>query len=288
MKYSIDLQSPFAFSAYWYVLAVGLIALSILLRLLIRRAFAAKVNSPFKLDRLYRDCTGRIRAIEKSYGAGKIESRQVHQQMSREGRSFIQKVTGLKAETMVYEDLAGAGRPELAALIKDYYEPEFARSSTAQPTGSLERGRALVDSVYQRALREQWIARTAVRQGKTNDFLNALMRRTPRLLRWSLMRKVRHNSLTWMERIELAFMNGDLDARSANERINEAVQSYIYAASGTPSKEAAYEAMCAASPQKDGRATAIYLRDFYTPVPADCTPERARRLIKKAKELINK
>ena len=288
MKYSIDLQSPFAFSSYWYAVAIGVVVLSILLRVLINRLFAVNVSSPFRLDKLHRSCTGRIRAIEKAYGAGEMKSREVHQQMSREVRSFIQSVTGMKAETMVYEDLAGSGRPELAALIKEYYEPEFARSSGADTALSLEKGRALVDSVYQRALREQWIGRHAARQGTLNNYLNKIMRVTPRLLRKSLLKKIRHNSLTWMERIELAFIAGDLDPYSVNGHINRAVRSYVYAATGAPTEEAAYEVMCAAQPTEERIGLQKYLREFYEPASPDCTPEDARRMIKKGKELVKR
>lgn len=288
MKYSIDLQSPFAFSAYWYAAAAGLIALSILLRFFFNRLFAVEVSSPFRLDKLHRDCAGRISKIEKAYKAGEMKSRDVHQQMSREVRSFIQKVTGMKAETMVYEDLAGSGRPELAELIREYYEPEFARSSGADTSLSLEKGRALVDSVYQRALREQWIDRHAARQGTINNYLNIVMRVTPRLLRKSLLKKIRLNSLTWMERIELAFIGGNLDPYSVNEHINKAVRSYVYAATGAPTEEAAYEAMCAARPTEERIGLQKYLREFYEPASPDCTPEDARRKIKKGKELVKR
>lgn len=288
MKYSIDLQSPFAFSAYWYAVAIGLIALSILLRILLNRLFAVNVSSPFRLDKLHRECTGRIRRIEKNYGAGEIESRDVHQQMSREVRSFIQSVTGMKAETMVYEDLAGAGRPELAALIREYYEPEFARTSDADTALSLQKGKALVDSVYQRAIREQWIARTAARQGTLNKYLNKVMRITPRLLRKSLLKKIRHNSLTWMERIELAFIAGDLDPYSVNENINRAVRSYVYAATGAPTEEAACQAMYAGRPTEERIGLQKFIREFYEPASLDCTPEDARRKIKKGKELVKR
>lgn len=46
MKYSIDLQSPFAFSNYWYVIAISLIAVSFVLRFLLNRIFAVQLSSP--------------------------------------------------------------------------------------------------------------------------------------------------------------------------------------------------------------------------------------------------
>ena len=60
MKYSIDLQSPFAFSPYWYALGIALIVLALLLRFGFNRLFAVKMDSPFRIDKLRRDCLRQV------------------------------------------------------------------------------------------------------------------------------------------------------------------------------------------------------------------------------------
>ena len=50
MKYSIDLQSPFSFSPYWYALGIALIVFALLLRFGFNRLFAVKMDSPFRID----------------------------------------------------------------------------------------------------------------------------------------------------------------------------------------------------------------------------------------------
>ena len=72
MKYSIDLQSPFAFSPYWYALGIALIVLALLLRFGFNRLFAVKMDSPFRIDKLRRDCLRQVDKIENAYAKKKI------------------------------------------------------------------------------------------------------------------------------------------------------------------------------------------------------------------------
>ncbi len=110
MKYPIDLQSPFSFSPYWYALGIALIVLALLLRFGFNRLFAVKMDSPFRIDKLHRDCLRQVDKIENAYAKKEIDSRSVHQQMSQVVRRFVHDVTGLETETMVLEDLRRLGR----------------------------------------------------------------------------------------------------------------------------------------------------------------------------------
>ena len=82
MKYSVDLESPFAFSTYWYVVGVLLIILGRVLLLFFSRFFRTDPDSPFKIDRLYKACTKRIDEIERGYRSGELDTRAAHVQMS--------------------------------------------------------------------------------------------------------------------------------------------------------------------------------------------------------------
>ena len=267
MKYSIDLQSPFAFSNYWYVIAISLIAVSFVLRFLLNRIFAVQLSSPFRLDKLHHSCAKNISAIEKAYNKDEMQSRDVHQKMSREVRKFIQDVTGLKTGTMVYEDLCRIGRPELAALIREYYEPEFALTSSVDTKSSLEKGRELVEAVYQRALKEQYIARTASRQGGLNNVLNKVMRVTV----WPF-RKGQDKYSAYKKKTSPKTLNKPPYADR----------------SGEPANSRKYEGWYTPSPEAKRRAMAEYLREFYQPVPSNCSSEDARRMIQKGKELVKR
>ena len=75
MKYSIDLQSPFSFSPYWYAVGVALIVFALLLRFGFNRIFAVKLDSPFRIDKLRRDCLRQVGKIEQAYNNKEIDSR---------------------------------------------------------------------------------------------------------------------------------------------------------------------------------------------------------------------
>ena len=301
MKYSIDLQSPFSFSPYWYAVGVALIVFALLLRFGFNRIFAVKLDSPFRIDKLRRDCLRQVGKIEQAYNNKEIDSRSAHQQMSQEIRRFVHDVTGLETGTMVLEDLSRLGRPELAELIREYYEPMFARASFVDAGASLEKGKALVDKVYGRAIREQRIRRTAERQSSVNRFLNKAARVTPRFLRkFLVLPKINHNSLTWMERIQLAFEAGDLDPHSTVENMNRAVRdphstvenmnravrSFVYAVTGAGDEEEALAKARETALRNSAPGIARTIRKCYDPVSPDCSHEEARRMINKGKELI--
>ena len=287
MKYSIDLQSPFSFSPYWYALGIALIVFAMLLRFGFNRLFAVKMDSPFRIDKLRRDCLRQVDKIENAYAKKEIDSRSVHQQMSQVVRRFVHDVTGLETETMVLEDLNRLGRPELTELIREYYEPMFARASFVNAGTSLMHGKSLVNQVYGRAVREQKIRRTAERQASVNRFLNRVIRVTPRFLRGLLvLPKINHNSLTWMERIQLAFEAGDIDSHCTTENMNRAVRSFVYAVTGAEDEEAAYMKARDAALRNSAPGIARTIRKCCDPVSPDCNHEEARRAIIKGKELI--
>ena len=287
MKYSIDLQSPFSFSPYWYAVGIALIVLALLLRFGFNRLFAVKMDSPFRIAKLRRDCLRQVGKIEQAYNNKEIDSRSAHQQMSQEVRRFVHDVTGLETGTMVLEDLSRLGRPELAELIREYYEPMFARASSVDAGASLEKGKALVDKVYGRAIKEQKIRRTAERQSSVNRFLNKATRITPRFLRkFLVLPKICHNSLTWMERIQLAFEAGDLDPHSTVENMNRAVRSFVYAVTGAGDEEEALAKARETALRNSAPGIARTIRKCYDPVSPDCSHEEARRMINKGKELI--
>ena len=279
MKYSIDLQSPFSFSPYWYALGIALIVFAMLLRFGFNRLFAVKM--------LRRDCLRQVDKIENAYAKKEIDSRSVHQQMSQVVRRFVHDVTGLETETMVLEDLSRLGRPELTELIREYYEPMFARASFVNAGTSLMHGKSLVNQVYGRAVREQKIRRTAERQASVNRFLNRVIRVTPRFLRGLLvLPKINHNSLTWMERIQLAFEAGDIDPYCTAENMNKAVRSFVYAVTGAENEEDAYTKAREIALRNNEPGIARAIRKYYDPVSPNCRYEDARRAIDRGKELI--
>ena len=281
MKYSIELEPPFAYSSYWYAVGIGLILLSVLVAFLLKRLFAVRVNSPLRLDRLHRESLSRIAAIENAYADQKLDTRAVHQQMSREVRQFISDVTGLRTENMNCEDLSRLGRPEYAQLIHKYYGPEFASRPIADSIASIKSGRDMINEVYTRADNERKIGVVAAYRSGKNERLGRLMRFAPRILRSRVLDAIRHNSFQWVDSIENALRNKELDPYSVYEQMCKAVHSFVRAAAGTRDEASAQAVLM----KPEMASIAAFVKDFYDPQAACRTDAAAQNCIKKGKEL---
>ena len=228
MKYSVDLEAPFAFSAYWYAAGILLIIFGRLLFLFFRRILRMDPEPPLKVDRTYKSCMKRIAEIERRYRSGELDTRAAHGQMSAEVRGFVQEMTGLQAQTMVYDELRKRGRPELAALIGEYYGPEFSYTSEADTEQAIEKGRALVAEEYKRSVKTRKVRAAAIFRSVINEELGSLMRKLPSFLTPALTDRVRSNTRKWIMRIEKALSSGELDAFGVHKQMSAAVKSFLH------------------------------------------------------------
>ena len=314
MKYSVDLESPFAFSAYWYAVGIFLIILGRVLLIFFSRFFRTDPESPIRIDRVYKACLKRIAEIERGYGSGELDTRAAHGQMSSEVRWFVQEVTGLPAQSMVYEELRRRGRPELAELIREYYGPEFSYISEADAGQAIEKGRALVEEEYRRSVKARKVRAASAFRTVINEELGRLVRRAPAFLRPALTDRVRSNTRKWILRIDKALRSGELDAFNVHKLMSAAVKSFLQAATGTRSDAAALEAVQGAggmqgagaqhaaggahaagakresgSWQASGRSAVAALAQPYYEPELVCRSEREAQLsIDRGKELIEK
>jgi hypothetical protein len=150
MKYSITLETPFSFSARWYWIGAGCLVLAVSLviagSLLLK--YLSDTDSAWMkrrgLPRNKKKYLKRIDEIESAYIHGNLDTRAVAQQMSREVRAFVDAVTGWQTNTMVCFELSRLNQPELAELVRYYYEPEFAYYSEADAKLAIERGKELI------------------------------------------------------------------------------------------------------------------------------------------------
>ena len=308
MKFSVDLEAPFALSAYWYAAGILLIILGRVLLIFFGRFFRTDPESPIRIDRVYKACMKRIAGIERGYKSGELDTRAAHGQMSSEVRWFVQEVTGLPAQSMVYEELRRRGRPELAELIREYYGPEFSYISETDAVQAIEKGRALVQEEYKRSVKARKVRAASAFRAVINEELGRLVRRAPAFLRPSLTDRVRSNTRKWILRIDKALRSGELDAFNVHKQMSAAVKSFLQAATGTRSDAAALEALQGAggaqgagswhaagakqesgSLQASGRsAVAALAQPYYEPEHV-CRSEREAQLsIDRGKELIEK
>ena len=265
MKYSIDLEPPFAFSAYWYAIGLGLILLAVLLRYLFNRIFSRKVESPLKADKLYRETMERIDGIDQSYRGRQLDLRTLHQDLSREVRQYTQLMEGLRAQSMVYDELCRKARPDLANLIGDYYGPEFAYVSQADAAASVAKAKESVEALYQRSLKEKKINFTARIRSRINSVLSPVNRIAPKFASSAVLNLIRSNTTAWVDSIKTAAEKGDLDSYSVRGQMSKAVRSFVRAAAGAGTDAEGFRVLEAR--RKSGKpqqaAAAVSARDFY-------------------------
>ena len=288
MKYSIDLEPPFAFSAYWYAIGLGLILLAVLLRYLFNRIFSRKVESPLKADKLYRETMERIDGIDQSYRGRQLDLRTLHQDLSREVRQYTQLMEGLRAQSMVYDELCRKARPDLANLIGDYYGPEFAYVSQADAAASVAKAKESVEALYQRSLKEKKINFTGRIRSRINSVLGPVNRIAPKFASSAVLNLIRSNTTAWIDSIKKAAEKGDLDSYSVRGQMSKAVKSFVRSASGAKTEKEAFSALenKRKSGQPDQASAAVAAREFFDPDFMYHSSYNPNFAIVKGKELI--
>ena len=271
MKYSIDLEPPFAFSAYWYAIGLGLILLAVLLRYLFNRIFSRKVESPLKADKLYRETMERIDGIDQSYRGRQLDLRTLHQDLSREVRQYTQLM-----------------RPDLANLIGDYYGPEFAYVSQADAAASVAKAKESVEALYQRSLKEKKINFTGRIRSRINSVLGPVNRIAPKFASSAVLNLIRSNTTAWVDSIKTAAEKGDLDSYSVRGQMSKAVKSFVRSASGAKTEKEAFNALenKRKSGQPDQASAAVAAREFFDPDFMYHSSYNPNFAIVKGKELI--
>ena len=61
-------------------------------------------------------------------------------------RMFVYEVTGIKVQKYTLTEIRRVNIPQLTNLVREYYEPEFAREARADVKTSLYRTRMLIES----------------------------------------------------------------------------------------------------------------------------------------------
>lgn len=290
MKYSIDLEPPFAYSAYWYAIGLGLILLAVLLRYLFNWIFNRKVESPLKIDKLYRQTIAQIDGLDHSYRNREFDLRTLHQKLSLEVRQYAQLMEGLRAQSMVYDELCQKARPDLADLIGDYYGPEFAYVSQADAAASIAKAKTSIDEHYQRALKEKRINFIARARSRINDILRGIKRITPKFASAAVLSLIRSNSNGWIDSIRKSAEKGDLDSYSVRGQVSRAVRSFVRSAAGVRTDDEAFKVLESRRKSDSSRlaAAAVSARDFYDPDFMYRSSYNPNFAIVKGKELIQK
>lgn len=143
---------PQSFSVYWPVLG-GFILFGLLIWAtfiwLNTRHRPGDLDAPLPpqaVARLRRIAMARIDEVEREVGAGEMQARRGHHELSRVVRGFVAEVSGLKVDTMTAADIRQRGPSHVADVIETYYPRQFgaAESDGQSIRSSSQRARDIV------------------------------------------------------------------------------------------------------------------------------------------------
>ena len=155
MKTSVELQDPFSYMILWVILAVIFIGLVIFSQIYFRKKLGDRLKreKQIKLKKIAestlegkkRKYLSRLSFIESDLMNRKITVRQAYHQMSLCIRMFIYEVTGIKVQKYTLSEIKQVNIPQLTQLVREYYEPEFARFTRMDVMTSLRRTRSVIE-----------------------------------------------------------------------------------------------------------------------------------------------
>ncbi len=155
MQTSINLQEPFKYSIIPLIITMVLLAIIIfLLTYTLRRKQRIRVESievkeiPEKNIKNIRIIKGKflneLDSIEYKYKNGKIQLRKAYQLISENIRLFVFDVTDITTQNYSLSEIKKLDIPILYELIKEYYEPEFAKKSVGDFDNSINKARRVI------------------------------------------------------------------------------------------------------------------------------------------------
>lgn len=154
-----ELYPPAQYGWGWIVLALGILALLVLVGWLLifltrpRRSIvlqgAAQQTTPPTgdvLSMLRTEYNGAIDRIETAYRSGELDARAANLELSRTVRAFVNEYSGLEAPVLALDDLVSLGvQPALVdALRRHYYPSIFRRGPAIDPHAGAEAARTVL------------------------------------------------------------------------------------------------------------------------------------------------
>lgn len=137
MKISVDLQPPFKYNeeilSYFVilliVLTVGLVLFYLIkkYRVQLLEIYKNIVKKTTKKNKDY--YLNKLAELENDYKSKKIKERRAYFKISSLLREFVYFETDIKTHTFSLDELEHTNMPELYEIIKEIYNPEFAKYS---------------------------------------------------------------------------------------------------------------------------------------------------------------
>lgn len=140
VEWTVPLQELFSYKLIWLITGLVLIAVAALVfsfffrrwRKLTRLAEAGltmKKPAPLAVPVARMKYTRQLKRLEKALLAGTLEDRVAYQELSRIIRMFTHDVTHIDVQNFSFSEISAQNIPQLTELVREYYEPEFAKDT---------------------------------------------------------------------------------------------------------------------------------------------------------------
>ncbi|HBZ02506.1 MAG TPA: hypothetical protein DEO83_01660 [Lachnospiraceae bacterium] len=155
MKTTVELQGPFMYLIIWPIIAFIFIAAVIVAQIILRKKLGDRLKrakqikikkiSESTLEGKKKKYIGELVCIESDLMNNRITIRTAYHKMSKCIRGFVRDVTGLNVDKYSLSEITSIGIPNLTNLVREYYEPEFARETRSDVKGSIMRTRMTIE-----------------------------------------------------------------------------------------------------------------------------------------------
>ncbi len=159
METTVNLRRLFDFSKLPIIIAavvLGLLTVAIILMFLysILKNFEMKEKKKVleekpvfvkpDMDKLKEEYLALLDGIEAKFNEDTTKIRPAYEGMSRVVRDFVYRATGTEVDKFALYEICQTEYQDLAALVGEYYQPEFDKISEGDVRDSLEKSRRLV------------------------------------------------------------------------------------------------------------------------------------------------
>ena len=150
VEWTVPLQDLFSYKLIWLIAGLSLIAVAALvftfffrrwlkLKQAAEQGLTVKKPSPIAVPVARIKYTRQLKRLEKGLAEGALEERVAFQELSRIIRMFTHEVTRIDVQNYSFSEISAQNIPQLTELVREYYEPEFAKNADCDILASLNK-----------------------------------------------------------------------------------------------------------------------------------------------------
>lgn len=155
MPITVELQDMFSYSIIpiiiWaLVLTIGIVWIIFHFVKKYRRKPKAAAPTPIhpvitvSPEQIKEKYLGIINDLEAKFQSGNMSNRNAYQELSRIIRNFVYEITGIKVHHNTLHEIKGLNMPNLYAVVKECYEPEFSVDKDGYIYGTINKARTVI------------------------------------------------------------------------------------------------------------------------------------------------